>query len=119
MMNEEFKQRMRESVDALDERAKDYAVGELDPEIKASVMEIFPGTYSDLVAKLAAASENLDFESIRGNAHQIKGMAGTVGYPEISVVAKDLEEAAKAEDGERCRDLVWLLREWERVDDND
>lgn len=51
---------------------------------------------SDRVA-LAAAGEAGDFAAIRDLAHRLAGVAGTLGFPEISVLARALEDAGGAE----------------------
>ena len=35
-----------------------------------------------------------------------------VGYPEIYVVAKEMENAAKTMQAERCQEMLQLLSEW-------
>ena len=46
------------------------------------------------------ALANADFETLQRLAHQLKGVGGSYGYPEVTDAAKTLEDAAKARDPE-------------------
>jgi len=56
-----------------------------------------------------------DLEAIASTAHSIKGMGGTIGKPEMSVLGEELESAAKAGDEARCGRLAGVVDEWLRL----
>jgi HPt (histidine-containing phosphotransfer) domain-containing protein len=101
-------------------------VGDLVPDLSARVGQFTVDTdelddelievFSDEIIRLAgemeqaiAAAEN---EGIRMSAHSIKGMGGTMGLPEISVLAHEIELMAKESNMERCRELAAAMISW-------
>jgi HPt (histidine-containing phosphotransfer) domain-containing protein len=52
-----------------------------------------------------------DFQTLAGLAHWLKGSGGTAGYDLFTTPAKQLEQAAKAQDKEKADLLVAELRE--------
>ena len=111
----EFMEKMRGSVESLDSRAEEFSGARLDDDIRAEVAVLFTESFQNLLTSIRTNCEFGDFSAIHKDAHQIKGMAGTVGYPEISVVAQDLEEAAKSNNAALCEDILELLCEWNRI----
>ena len=70
-----------------------------------------PGNLTALTAALAAA----DWEAVRAVAHRLKGSAGMLGLPRLSISARDLELAARAaapaDAEESLKDLRQVLAE--------
>jgi CheY-like chemotaxis protein len=54
------------------------------------------GTIAELAERLIAAGDDTAaIEALRRDAHRLRGSAGSFGFPQASVVAAELEEAAK------------------------
>jgi CheY-like chemotaxis protein/HPt (histidine-containing phosphotransfer) domain-containing protein len=54
------------------------------------------GTIAELAERLIAAGDDTTaIEQLRRDAHRLRGSAGSFGFPQASVVAAELEEAAK------------------------
>ena len=54
------------------------------------------GTIAELAERLVAAGDDqAAIEDLRRDAHRLRGSAGSFGFPQASVVAAELEEAAK------------------------
>ncbi|MBT8042739.1 MAG: Hpt domain-containing protein, partial [Pontiella sp.] len=53
-----------------------------------------------------------DTEAVRGAAHSIKGMGGTIGLPEISVLALEVENLAKEDRLVEIVPIVEALAAW-------
>lgn len=60
--------------------------------------------------KMVTAVETRDFESLRVAAHQLKGSGGGYGYPQLTAQAADLEQRAKVEVIEECREALEGLK---------
>jgi HPt (histidine-containing phosphotransfer) domain-containing protein len=52
-----------------------------------------------------------DFQTLAGLAHWLKGSGGTAGYDLFTTPAKQLEQAAKAQDAEKSDALTAELRD--------
>lgn len=59
----------------------------------------------DVVASKEAISK-LDYNFLERLGHQIKGNAITFGFDELTSIAVDIEQAAKAKNIEQLKDLV-------------
>ncbi|MEO1525352.1 MAG: ATP-binding protein [Planctomycetota bacterium] len=64
-----------------------------DPEIRA-VVDGFLGRLDDRLEDMKKAVGDSDFETVKGDAHWLKGSGGTVGFGPLSDRAEDLEKAA-------------------------
>lgn len=54
------------------------------------------GTIAELAERLIASGEDMAaIEALRHDAHRLRGSAGSFGFPQASVVAAELENAAK------------------------
>jgi two-component system, OmpR family, phosphate regulon response regulator PhoB len=91
-------------------RAKRFqsATGELDAELRAAFVEQAERYVSDA----ENAAEGWRPKDLAKSAHSLKGIGGMMGAPRISVVADDLDAAAKAGDRARCAALVEALVRW-------
>jgi len=101
---------MRQESADFEARCERYqsCLDEIDEEIVGLFVE-------QMVVRLNALEGALplrDYGVIKRAAHSIKGMGGTVGYPEVSVGAEDLEVAAAEEDEALCARHVQLLGRW-------
>jgi HPt (histidine-containing phosphotransfer) domain-containing protein len=96
----------------LDGRISQFEVEtfEMDQELISAFCEELERVGSDLQAGL----EDADDEKIRVAAHSIKGMGGTMGLPEISVLAQEIELTLRSGDQTRCRALCSALANWSR-----
>src|SRR5256885_36254 len=55
------------------------------------------GAIAELAERLIAAGDDTAaIETLRRDAHRLRGSAGSFGFPQASVVAAELEEAAKS-----------------------
>ena len=57
-----------------------------------------------------------DFHELEKIGHQLKGNGTTFGYPELSVIGKNLEQAAQAHDLTKLRAMVGSLFQWVKAD---
>lgn len=59
--------------------------------------------------------EHEKFNDIEKVGHQLKGNGATFGYPELSLLGKNLEVAARSHNHEALQKILKALSEW--VDD--
>jgi len=103
---------VRELVPDLDEKMSPFEVGEI--EIDDELLEAFYEEIDRLSDDLQAGLESSNDEQIRMAAHSIKGMGGTMGLPEISVLAREIEMAIRGGDRDRATVLGTALIAWAR-----
>jgi HPt (histidine-containing phosphotransfer) domain-containing protein len=103
---------VRELVPDLDGRISQFEVEtfEMDDELISAFCEELERVGGDMQAGL----DESDHEKIRVSAHSIKGMGGTMGLPEISVLAQEIELTLRACEIERCYRLCAALIGWAR-----
>lgn len=101
---------VRELVPDLDGRISQFEVEtfEMDDELIEAFCEELDRVGGDLQAGL----DEPENEKIRVAAHSIKGMGGTMGLPEISVLAQEIELMLRGGDQERCNMLCGALIQW-------
>ena len=81
-------------------------------EVDDELIEVFIEELVRLSGELHQGCEGNDLDMVRMAAHSIKGMGGTIGLPEISVLGLEIENIAK---DDRLSDAVPLtngLEEW-------
>ncbi|MFC1467857.1 Hpt domain-containing protein [Verrucomicrobiota bacterium] len=76
------------------------------------LIEVFKEEIAKQSALMKAGAGNDNLEDIRSAAHSIKGMGGTIGLPEISVLAHEIELLAKKNDISACKALVAEFVVW-------
>lgn len=103
---------VRELVPDLDEKIGPFEVGEI--EIDDELLEAFHEELERLSGDMQIGIETSDDEQIRLAAHSIKGMGGTMGLPEISVLAREIEMAVRGGDPARAKTLGTHLIAWAR-----
>lgn len=103
---------VRELIPDLDGRISQFEVEtfEMDAELIAAFCEELERMSGDLQSGL----DDSDNEKIRVAAHSIKGMGGTMGLPEISVLAQEIELTMRDGQADRCRTLCSALIGWAR-----
>ena len=101
-----------ELVPDLDEKIGQFEVGEI--EIDDELLEAFHEELDRLSGDLQVGIETSDDEQIRMAAHSIKGMGGTMGLPEISVLAREIEMAVRGGERGRAKTLGTSLIAWAR-----
>ena len=103
---------VRGLVPDLDGRISQFEVEtfEMDEELVSAFHEEFERLTNELEEGLAAS----DDETVKVSAHSIKGMGGTMGLPEISVLAQEIEMMVRAGDPERTRALSLEMIRWAR-----
>ncbi|TWT76612.1 Autoinducer 2 sensor kinase/phosphatase LuxQ [Planctomycetes bacterium CA13] len=80
--------------------------------------EDFRAITTDFIHRLGSRLDQIeiaikanDFETVRSDAHWLKGAGGTVGLPAFNEPAKSLEEASKVSDVERAEELLTQIRD--------
>ena len=81
---------------------------ELDDEL----VEVFIDEIQRLTAELQEGLAQADGELIRMAAHSIKGMGGTMGLPELSVLGLEVEVLTKEDQLTKVQLLVDGLAAW-------
>lgn len=81
-------------------------------EVDDELIEVFIDELQRLSGELQEGVNEDDSEKIRMAAHSIKGMGGTIGLPEISVVGLEIEVAAKENCMPDALPLVKALADW-------
>ena len=81
---------------------------ELDDEL----VEVFMDEINRLTSELLEGLAQSNADAIQAAAHSIKGMGGTMGLPEISVLGLEVEGMAKTDRLTDARPLVDALAEW-------
>ena len=87
-----------------------FVVEAIEPD--EELLEIF---VEELTRQSDAIKEGLagnDMQMVREAGHSIKGMGGTIGLPEISVLGLTFEESAKANDIERLNSMSSAIANW-------
>ncbi|MDF7797931.1 Hpt domain-containing protein [Pontiellaceae bacterium B1224] len=99
-----------ELIPGLDARKPQFVVD--TDEVDEELIEIFIEELRRLSDELEQGLENGDPEMMRMAAHSIKGMGGTIGLPEISVLGLEVENTAKEDRLADAEPLVQGLSAW-------
>jgi HPt (histidine-containing phosphotransfer) domain-containing protein len=81
-------------------------------EMDDELIEVFTAEIERLSGELQDGLAQGDAEMVRMAAHSIKGMGGTMGLPEISVLGLEIENRAKEGRLVDARPLVDALTSW-------
>jgi len=81
-------------------------------DVDDELIEVFIDEIKRLSGELSDGLDRNDDEMIRMAAHSIKGMGGTMGLPEISVLGLEIENRVKTERLADTRPLVDSLAAW-------
>jgi HPt (histidine-containing phosphotransfer) domain-containing protein len=81
-------------------------------EVDDELIEVFIEELQRLTAELQEGINRSDLDMVRMAAHSIKGMGGTIGLPEISVLGLEIETIAKDDDLSSAIPLVEALVAW-------
>ncbi len=103
---------VREWVPDLEGRISQFEIEPFD--LDDELVDAFREELERLSGDLQAGLDELDNEKARLAVHSIKGMSGTMGLPEISVLAQEIEITLRADDLERARQLSDVLIAWAR-----
>ncbi|MCC7300474.1 MAG: Hpt domain-containing protein [Verrucomicrobia bacterium] len=103
---------VRKLVPDLDGRISQFEVEtfEMDDELVSAFCE----ELERMSGELQSGLDGSDNELIRVAAHSIKGMGGTMGLPEISVLAQEIELTLRGGQLDRCKELCTALIKWAR-----
>ena len=92
------------------EQAAEYRVD--TDVIDAEILGLFTEKMRTTADALTAACARHDAQAVRDKGHSLEGMGGTLGFPEISVVGRELSRAARAEEWDRCASFAERLSRW-------
>lgn len=81
-------------------------------EVDDELIEVFLDELRRLTGDLKEGLLASDNEIVRAAAHSIKGMGGTIGLPELSVLALEIETLAKDDCLENAIGMVEALVNW-------
>jgi len=81
-------------------------------EVDDELIEVFIDEIRRLTAELQEGLAQNNDEMIRMASHSIKGMGGTMGLPEISVLGLEIENMAKEDRLVDAKPLVDALAYW-------
>ncbi len=80
--------------------------------IDSEILGLFAEKMRTTADTLTAACARRDAQAIRDKGHSLEGMGGTLGFPEISVVGRELSHAARTEEWTRCAAFAEQLSRW-------
>jgi chemotaxis protein histidine kinase CheA len=103
---------VKQVVPDMEQEISRFDVGSFD--LDETLLEALCFELRRMQGGLEAALEHQDAEQIGKIAHSVKGMAGTIGFPEISVLAWEIEQAQQSVDKERVTLLCETLLVWVR-----
>ena len=99
--------------------SSDFGSGPVVVHVDASFEPLVPKFMTNRKKEITTMTEAVaqgDFETVKKVAHGIKGVSGSYGFPEMTIVATRLEQAAKTADAGSIRnDLTALVSYLERV----
>ena len=81
-------------------------------EVDDELIEVFIGEVKRLTGELQDGMASSDIEMVRLAAHSIKGMGGTMGLPEISVLGLEIEIIAREDRLADAKPLIDALAGW-------
>jgi HPt (histidine-containing phosphotransfer) domain-containing protein len=99
-----------ELIPDLEARKEQYIVD--TEEVDDELVEVFIDEIRRLTGELQQGLESSDAEMVRMAAHSIKGMGGTLGLPEISVLGLEIENKAKDDNLNEARPMIDGLATW-------
>jgi HPt (histidine-containing phosphotransfer) domain-containing protein len=89
-----------------------YSALAADPDL-AELVELFVAEVPDRITAIQDAVSHHAWSKVAILSHQLKGAAGSYGFPELSRVARSLEVAAKEAPGEAAAgkiiEALWFL----------
>jgi HPt (histidine-containing phosphotransfer) domain-containing protein len=94
----------------LEDQLDQYVVA--TDEVDDELIEVFIQEIQRLTAELQVGVRNNDAQMVRMAAHSIKGMGGTIGLPEISVLGLEIEKRAKENQPQDAGPMVDALAHW-------
>lgn len=97
-------------IPALETRVDQFTVD--TDEVDDELIEVFLDELRRLTAELQEGVAGNNPELVRSGAHSIKGMGGTIGLPELSVLALEIENLAKEDRIEDSAVMVQSLADW-------
>lgn len=80
-----------------------------------SLQRLFLDHIAKAAAEIRAALDGCDYAGLKRHVHTLKGMGGSVGYPEVSAVCLRIEETIAAGHAESTRRLTEALLLWHAV----
>jgi len=99
-----------ELIPGLEARKVQYVVD--TDEVDDELIEVFIEELRRLTNELKQGIAENDGEMMRMAAHSIKGMGGTIGLPEISVLGLEIENCTKEGRMPDCVSLIDALTDW-------
>ncbi|VGO16534.1 hypothetical protein PDESU_05125 [Pontiella desulfatans] len=99
-----------ELIPNLDSRIDQFVVD--TDEVDDELVEVFIEEIRRLTGELQDGIAQADLEMVRMAAHSIKGMGGTMGLPEISVLGLEVENLAKDERLADAKPMVDAMARW-------
>ena len=82
-----------------------------DPEYR-ELLELFIESISNIQRELQAAFTNADIDRLLTLAHQLKGSGGGHGFPEMTALAAELQEACQFPDGQCIEQRLHALLDY-------
>ena len=83
----------------------------LEEEEFYEIVELFLSTAESEIKTIQSTYETNDREAMGNAAHSLKGASGTLGFADISALAKKLEENAKAYQPDELEQAITYLKE--------
>lgn len=101
---------VRKRVPDLDARISHFETDPFEPDDE--LIDAFCEELTRLCGDLRAGLQEDDAGKTRYTAHSLKGMCGSIGLPELAVLAQEIEFTLRDGEMERCTVLVNELTGW-------
>lgn len=104
------RQLLEKVVDRLPERIEAFTV--LTETAPDELRMVFIDHLDAALPEIKASAQCLNYPELQRHAHNIKGIGGAVGFPEISALGEYIEERCRDKQAEPCRASVEALTQW-------
>ncbi len=88
--------------------SEDKIVVHIDIDLEDLIPGFLANRQKDLL-KLEAAIQERDFETLKSIGHNLKGVGGGYGFPDITTAGAEIEESSKVNDLDKARENIEKL----------
>ena len=100
---------VEESLPILDASALEKLTQETNASVMRRIIGLFIEETHGRIAQIGAACQHEDWTRLQREAHTLKSAAGTFGAQRLQARAKELDEACRNQQTQRCRELAEIV----------